>query len=108
MLSIRENPQGILFKVYVQPRSSKNMIVGLHADSLKIKVTAAPVDGAANKSCVKFLAKCLSVAPSALEIVSGHHGRMKTLLLKSQKTPPSVADYTHLKKRIDRLMNSTV
>ena len=108
MLSIRENPQGILFKVYVQPRSSKNTIVGLHGDSLKIKVAAPPVDGAANKSCLKFLAKCLSVAPSALEIVSGHQGRMKTLLLKSQKTPPSVADYTQLKKRIDRLMNSTV
>jgi len=108
MVFLRKHPQGILFKVLVQPRSSKNMIVGLQADSIKIKVTAPPVDGAANKSCIKFLAKCLSVAPSALEIISGHHGRMKTLLLKSQKTPPSAADYTHLKKRIDRLMNSTL
>ncbi|MDX1708542.1 MAG: DUF167 domain-containing protein [Desulfobacterales bacterium] len=106
MLSIRENPKGICFKVYVQPRSSKNLIVGVHADSIKIKVTAPPVDGAANKGCLKFLAQCLSVTPSSLEMVSGHHHRTKTILLKSKQTPPSAAEYVHLKKCIYRLTNS--
>ncbi len=103
MLSIRKNPQGILFKVFVQPRSSKNMIVGLHADSLKVKVAVPPVDGAANKMCVKFLAKCLSISPSSLEIVTGHNSRTKTILLKSKRTPPSVTEYTDLKQKINRL-----
>ncbi len=106
MVFLRENPQGILFKVLVQPRSSKNMIVGLHADSIKIKLTAPPVDGATNKACLKFLAKCLSVAPYSLEIVSGKHRRTKTILLKPKQTPPSEAEYADLKKRIHRLTTS--
>jgi uncharacterized protein (TIGR00251 family) len=106
MWSIRENPQGILFKVYVKPRSSKNTIVGLHGDSLKVKVAAPPVDGAANKACLKFLARCLSVAPSSLEIVSGHHRRSKTILMKSKQAPPSEAEYAHLKQSIYRLTDS--
>ena len=106
MVFLRENPQGVLFKVLVQPRSSKNLIVGLHADSIKIKLKAAPVDGAANKECIKFLAKCLSVAPSSLEMVSGQHHRTKTILFKTKQTPLSAAEYAHLKKRIQRLTNS--
>ena len=104
MLLIRKNPQGLTFKVLVQPRSSKNTIIGLHADGLKIKVTAPPVDGAANKMCVQFLAKRLSVSPSSLEIISGHNQRTKIILLKLQNTPPSAAEYAHLKQKINRLI----
>lgn len=82
MLSIHENPQGITFKVFIQPKSSKNMIAGLHGDALKIKLTAPPVDGAANKMCVQYLAKCLKVSKSSLEIVSGQTGRAKLILLR--------------------------
>jgi uncharacterized protein (TIGR00251 family) len=103
MLSIRINPQGILFKVFVQPRSARNSIVGLHAGSLKIKLTAPPVDGTANKMCVKFLAKCLAVSPSSLEIINGHNSRRKTILLKSRQTPTSPAEYARLKQQIERL-----
>lgn len=104
MLSIRENTQGIRFKVYVQPRSSKNMIAGLHGDSLKIKVAAPPVDGAANKACVKFLAKCLSVSASSLEITAGHNSRTKTILLKSKATPPTAKEIADLKQQINHLI----
>lgn len=107
MLSMRENNRGIVFKVYVQPRSSKNMIAGLHANSLKVKVNAPPVDGAANRMCIKFLAKCLSVSPSSLEIIAGHNSRQKTILLKSRQTPPSAAEYTHLKQQINQLVKSS-
>ncbi len=82
MLYFRESPEGIIFKIYVQPRSSKNKIAGLLGDALKIKLTAPPVDGAANDMCVRYLAKCLSVSGSRLEIVSGHTGKTKYILLK--------------------------
>ena len=107
MVFLQENPQGILFKVLVQPRSSKNMIVGWHADSIKIKVTAPPVDGAANKMCIHFLAKCLSVSPSSLEIRSGHNSRTKTILLKTRQAPPPSAQVAYLKGQINQLVKSS-
>ena len=89
MLDIQENSGGITFKVYIQPRSSKNMIAGLHGDALKIKLKAPPVDGAANKMCIEYLAKCLKVSKSSLEIISGHTSRTKRLRIhyKSRKGP---------------------
>ena len=104
MVSIRENPQGILFKVYVQPRSSKNMIVGLHGDSLKIKVAAPPVEGAANRACIKLLAKCLSVSASYLKITAGHNSRTKSILFKSKAAPPSATEIADLKRQIKHLI----
>ena len=67
----KENTDGITLTVFVQPRSSKNMIAGLHNDALKIKLTSPPVDGAANKMCIQYLAKWLKVPKSSIEIVSG-------------------------------------
>jgi hypothetical protein len=58
------------------------MIAGLFEDSLKIKITAPPVEDAANGMCVKFLSKCLSVPAGRLEIKSGRSGRTKYILLK--------------------------
>lgn len=65
------------FKVYVQPRSSKNTIVGLHGDALKVKIKAPPVEGAANKMCIQYMAACLGLPKSCVEIISGQTGRTK-------------------------------
>jgi len=82
MLYFRERPDGIIFKIHVQPRSSRNAVTGVLGDSLKIKLTAPPVDGAANGMCIKYISKCLSVSGSRLEIISGHTGKTKYILLK--------------------------
>ena len=47
--------------------------------SLKIRLTAPPVDGAANEALVKYLSDVLSVSKSQVEIVSGHTGRQKII-----------------------------
>lgn len=52
---------GILLKLHIQPGASKNEISGMHGSSLKIKLTSPPVEGAANKSLVEFLAKTLNI-----------------------------------------------
>jgi uncharacterized protein len=78
----QETPQGIVIKIYVQPRSSRNKIIGLHGDSLKIAIQAPPVDDAANRMCIEFLSKSLGHPRSAIEILSGHSSRMKRILLK--------------------------
>ena len=82
MNRIRETGQGFEFKIIVQPRSSKNQIVGPHGDAFKIRLTAPPVDNAANVQCVKFLAKTLNIPKSSIDIISGHTGRTKRIRLR--------------------------
>ena len=81
MQLVQQTADGLVFKIVVQPRSSRNMIAGLHGDALKVKLTAPPVDGAANRMCIKFLAKCLGVPKSSLSIVSGETSRTKRISL---------------------------
>jgi uncharacterized protein (TIGR00251 family) len=83
--TIQEKPDGLIFKIRVQPRSSKNQIMGLYGDALKINLTAPPVDNAANKACRVFLAGLLSVAKSSVAIVSGHTARNKQVMVHCQK-----------------------
>ena len=78
---IQEKPDGLIFKIRVQPRSSSNRIAGLHGDALKINLTAPPVDNAANRACGVFLAGLLSVTKSSVTIVSGHTGRNKQVMV---------------------------
>jgi len=69
----------IILKVYLQPKASKNEIVGSYRDGIKVKITAPPVEGKANEALIRFLAKELGVSPSCIEITRGHHSREKTL-----------------------------
>ncbi len=80
---IQETPEGVTFKVTVQPRASKNEIVGLQGDALKVRLTAPPVEGAANRLCVELLAKSLRVRKSDVEIIQGHSSRAKKVLVRS-------------------------
>ena len=77
MFDIKETDNSISFKVYVQPKASKNAIVGVHGDALKIRLTAPPVDGAANKLCIQYLSKITGISKAAIEIASGHTSRTK-------------------------------
>jgi uncharacterized protein (TIGR00251 family) len=78
-LNLTESPNGVLFKVHVQPRASKNEICGIRGDELKLRLTAAPVDDAANKLCIVFFADRLGVARSRISITSGTKSRHKTI-----------------------------
>ncbi len=106
MLFIKEKPDGVVFKVFVQPKSKKNMIVGLYGDALKIKLTAPPVDGAANKLCIKYLAKCLVVPKSSLEIISGHTSRTKQVLLRFKENKTDKTERERLRHLIESLLKS--
>lgn len=69
--------KGLVLSLHIQPRASKNEICGLLDNSLKIRLTSPPVDGAANKLCREFLASLLKVPKSAVEIISGDTSRHK-------------------------------
>ena len=64
-------------RIRVVPRSSRNQIIGLEDGVYKIKLTAPPVDGKANKALVEFLAKRLGLARGSVEILSGERSRQK-------------------------------
>lgn len=68
-----------VISVRIQPRASKNGISRMEDGSLKIRLTAPPVDGAANEALAKFLSDVLGVSTSQVEIVSGHTGRQKII-----------------------------
>lgn len=100
---VQPHPEGLVLKIFVLPRSSKNMLAGRHGDALKIKLTAPPVEGAANKMCITFLAQHLGLPKSSLEIVSGHTGRTKLILVKPKTGKADNAAFQDLKKRIKNL-----
>ena len=97
---LEKTSQGIVFKVFIQPKSSKNIITGIYTDAIKIKLKAAPFNGAANKMCIKFIAKCLKVPKTSIEIISGHTSRTKYLLYKKKDE-----DIEVLKKEFAKLLN---
>ncbi len=79
---LKTQPDGaLLLALYVQPRSSRNEIAGLHGDALKLRLTTPPVDGKANRAVISFLAKLLKIPKSAILIKSGQRSRSKKLLL---------------------------
>ena len=73
----------VLLKLYVQPRASKNRLIGLHDGCLKIGVAAPPVDGKANKQVLKFLATTLGIANRDLVLKSGVQSRRKQVVVHS-------------------------
>ena len=82
MIEVKETADGVTFAVRVLPRSSRNEIVGEAEGVLKIKLTAPPVEGAANKALVEFLSSKLKVAKSRISIVTGQSGRSKVVAVE--------------------------
>ena len=78
-LSIQQD--GVLLAVKLQPRASKNEIIGALGAELRIKVTAPPVDAAANEALVRLLAEILDCPRSKVELLRGHTSRHKTVKL---------------------------
>jgi uncharacterized protein len=74
-----ETDAGVQFVAHVQPRASRNEICGIQGNELKLRLTASPVDDAANRLCIEFLASELKVAKSRVAILSGAKSRHKTI-----------------------------
>lgn len=81
-LSCQEGPAGVSLKVKVQPRASRNAIVGLIGDAVKVALTSPPVEGAANAACIEFFAGLFGVPKSRVSIVSGSKSRDKIILVQ--------------------------
>ena len=78
---LRAQADGVLLAVKLQPRASANEIGEALGNELRIKVTAPPVDAAANEALVKLLARELDCPRNRVELVRGHTSRHKTVML---------------------------
>jgi len=66
-------------RVKLLPKSSMNQIVGREGDHFKVKVTAPPIEGKANRALIELLAKKLHIPKGRIEITSGKHSRLKSI-----------------------------
>jgi len=79
LIPIQENAGAVTFAVKVHARAKKNAITGQLGDSLKIALTAPPVEGKANEACIEFFAKLLKVPRSSVSIAAGQTSRNKVI-----------------------------
>ena len=80
-LRITTTRDGVRVPVRVQPRSSRSDIAGVHGGALKVRLTAPPVDGAANEALVDLLAATIGIPRRDVKIVSGLTSRSKIVEL---------------------------
>lgn len=78
---ISVTPEGVVLAVVLQPRASRTAIVGWQGEELKLRVTAPPVEGAANQLLCDYFAKLLGVAKGRVRLQAGATSRHKRLLL---------------------------
>jgi uncharacterized protein (TIGR00251 family) len=76
---ITDAERGAAFPVRVIPRASRNEIEGVTGHALKVRLTAPPVEGAANKALIELLAERLKVRKSQIEIVAGQTSQHKMI-----------------------------
>jgi uncharacterized protein (TIGR00251 family) len=72
-------PDGCTVAVRLHPGARKNRVIGIHADAVKIALTAPPVGGEANEALVEFFAETLRLPRSRIAIIAGPASRSKKL-----------------------------
>ena len=94
--------EAVTISVRVTPRASRDVVEGVdEAGELRVRVTAAPADGAANKAVVRLVAKAAGVPRSAVEIVVGATSRHKRLRLEGVSTAALRARWSGLDARAE-------
>lgn len=78
-LDLRDTGGGITLRVRVQPRASCDALGGERDGALVVRLTAPPVEGAANEALARLLGKTLGVAPSAVRVLTGASSRNKVV-----------------------------
>ncbi len=78
----KEHPEGTVLLVLAAPRSSANSVGPVVDDMVRIRVTAAAADGAANAAIVKLLSDAVDIPKSRVRIISGHSAKRKRILIE--------------------------
>jgi uncharacterized protein len=92
MTIVWKDTEDLILKLYIQPKASRDSIVGVHGDELKVAITAPPVDGKANNHLIKYLSKQFKVAKSQIDIEKGELGRHKQVRIHSPSQIPDIIE----------------
>lgn len=77
---IKETNNGLIATIKISPNAKKNEIIKTDTE-LKIKITAQPIDGKANKALIEFLSKTFKIPKTSISIIKGEISKEKTILL---------------------------
>lgn len=91
---IEEIQGGVRLHLFIQPKASKNEVVGPHNGEIKIKITSPPVDGEANSGLIEYLSKLFKVPKRDITLTKGDTNRHKVVELLG----PKLADARKLLK----------
>ena len=81
-LDLRETEEGVVLKISVQPKASRQELSGIREGVLRLRLTAPPVEGAANEACRIFLAELFQISKSRVQIIRGHQSRQKWIQIQ--------------------------
>ena len=81
-LRVDERDGRVRFNIHVQPRASRSEVGGVHGDALRVRVSAPPVDGAANEAVIELLAKVFAVGRRDVMILAGESSRSKVVAIE--------------------------
>ena len=79
---LKKSKDGVILTLKIAPNASKNEIIKSE-DGIKLKITAQPIDGKANKAVVEYLSKLFKIPKTSIEIIRGETSKEKTILFKT-------------------------
>lgn len=82
---IESTKGGVRLHLFIQPKSSKNEVVGPHNGEIKVKLTAPPVDGRANECLIEFMSDLFGIPKRDVHLIRGDTGRHKVVELTGLK-----------------------
>ncbi len=87
----------LVLRLHVQPRASRDEFCGLYGDSLKVRITAPPADGKANRHLRKYLATVFRVPVSQVNLLRGASSRSKQFTIERPRQLPDTIQPSNLK-----------
>ncbi len=85
--ALLQTPDGVVVRVYVQPKARRERLIGLHAGRLKLAVTEPPDKGKATAAVLRLLAGVVGLPQSQAELIRGDISRQKDVLLRGLTLP---------------------
>lgn len=85
-IQIENHPEGSVFWIWVRPRAARDELAGVREGAVVLRVNAPPVEGEANRKALALLSQILRVPRRDVQMLSGHGGRRKRILVMGLNT----------------------